>query len=275
MPLLYGFSNFLCTILYRVVKFRIGVIRSNLKLAFPEKSETERLAIEKAFYRHMCDMIVESIKYFTISKKEAEKNFSINNATLLKDLYKKGKSVVIVGGHYASWERYALNATREVPHYTAALYTPLTDKFLNKKMLESRSKFGLHMVSVKETHNLFELSYKKPIAVIFGSDQSPSNPDKAYWMTFLNQETGIQYGAEKYARLYNCAVVYGQLDKEPRGAESITYRLICEDPKDLPEGAITKAFTHMLEEKIKDKPEFWLWSHRRWKHKRPSNMPLN
>ena len=275
MPVLYAFSSLLRFVLYRVVKFRLGVIRSNLQHAYPNKSKLEIKAIEKAFYLHMCDMIVESIKYFSISKKQAEKNFSINNAALIQELYQKGKSVVIVGGHFGSWERYALNATRDVPHYTAALYTPLTDTFLNRKMLESRSKFGLHMVSIKETNQLFEKSREQPIAVIFGSDQSPSNPHKAYWMTFLNQETGVQYGAEKYAREYNCAVVYGQLDKEPRGAESISYRLICEDPSVMPEGKITETFTKMLEEKINSKPQFWLWSHRRWKHKRPADMPLN
>lgn len=269
MPVLYGVSSALRFVLYNVLKFRVAVIRENLQNSFPEKSKAEIKHIEREFYTHMCDMIVESIKFFTISKKKAFEHFSIDNAELLQNLYNQGKSVVIVGGHYGRWERYALNATRQVPHHTAALYTPLTNSFFNQKMLESRSKFGLHMVPTSETQALFEQSKTQPIAVIFGSDQSPSNPKKAYWMTFLNQETGVQYGAEKYARAYNCAVVYGQLDKQPRGAEKITYRLICEDPATLPDGAITEAFTHMLEEKIRSKPQFWLWSHRRWKHKRP------
>ncbi len=275
MPVLYTLSSALRFVLQKLVKFRRPVIRKNLSNAYPNKSIQELAAIESAFYQHMCDMIVESIKYFTIRKKDAEKNFTINNAALIQDLYKKGKSVVIVGGHYGSWERYALNATREVPHYVAALYTPLSDLFLNNKMLASRSKFGLHMVSIKDTQSLFEKSLNEPIAVIFGSDQSPSNPHKAYWMTFLNQETGVQFGAEKYARAYNFAVVYGQLDKLPRGKESISYRLICEDPNELPEGKITETFTRMLEEKINSNPQFWLWSHRRWKHSRPVDMPLH
>lgn len=275
MRALYVCSDFLRLIMYHIIGYRVAVIRTNLRNSFPEMSEKERMQIEREFYKHLCDLIVESIKYFHITQNKAEHNYEVHNAELLQELYKKGKSVVIVGGHYASWERYALNATRDVPHYTAALYTTIHSKIFNRKMTESRSHFGLHMVPIEETRTLFEHSKTEPIAVIFGADQCPRNPERAYWLTFLHQETGVQFGAEKYAREYNCAVVYGQLDKTPRKTNSITYRLICEDPATLPEGKITELHTKLLEEKIIDKPAYWLWSHKRWKHKRPKGMPLH
>ena len=275
MRMLYGLSDFLRLILYYIIGYRVKVIRTNLQNSFPEKSAAEIKTIEREFYKHLCDLIVESIKYFSISKTEAERNYAIINAELLQDLYKKGKSVIIVGGHYACWERYALNATREVPHKMIALYAPLANGFLNEKMMASRAKSGLGMVSIKHTSELFKSIGDEPIAVIFGSDQSPRNPNTAYWLTFLNQETGVQFGAEKFAKEYDCAVVYGQLDKVPRKANSVSYQLICEDANAMPHGKITEIHTRLLEQKILEKPDYWLWSHKRWKRQRPEDVPLH
>ncbi len=275
MRVLYGLSDFLRLILYHIIGYRVGVIRTNLKNSFPEKSLTEIKTIEREFYKHLCDLVVESIKHFTMNQEEAERTFTVHNAHLFEDLYKKGKSVIIVGGHYASWERFALNATRGIPHYMGALYTPLSNAFLNKKMTDSRSKSGLHMTSIKDAAEFFSHIATEPVAIVFGSDQSPRNPEKAYWLTFLHQETGVQFGTEKFAKDYNCAVIYGQLDKVPRKANSVTYHLICEDANAMPYGKITEAHTRLLEYNILEKPAYWLWSHKRWKHKRPTQTPLH
>lgn len=272
---LYALSDFLRLILYHIIGYRVDVIRKNIKNSFPEKSEAERKVIERTFYKHLCDLVVESVKYFSISKAEAERNFTVINAELFHDLYAKGKSVIVVGGHYGCWERLALNATRGIPHKVSALYAPLANEFLDKKMADSRSRFGLHMISIKETKKLFKEIEKQPIAVIFGSDQSPRNPEKAYWLTFLNQETGVQFGAEKLAKEYNCAVVYGQLDKTPRKANSVHFQLICEDANAMPYGKITEMHTKLLEDKIREEPAYWLWSHKRWKRTRPAHVPLH
>jgi len=275
MRVLYGLSDFLRLVLYYLIGYRVGVIRTNLQNSFPEKSLAEIKTIEREFYKHLCDLVVESIKHFSISKAEAERNYSIANVELMHELYKKGKSVILVGGHYACWERYALNSTREVQHRIFGLYAPLANNFFEEKMKASRSKFGLQMVAIKQASELFANKGSEPIAVIFGSDQSPRNPDKAYWLTFLNQETGVQFGAERFAKEYDCAVVYGNLDKVPRKSNSAEFVLICEDPSTMPHGRITELHTKLLEEKILGYPPFWLWSHKRWKHKRPANTPLH
>lgn len=275
MPLLYGFSNFLRFVLYNIVEFRVKVIRTNLANSFPDKTEAERKAIEREFYKHMCDLIVESIKYFTISVQQAQRMMQVENEEILKELYDEGRDVILVGGHYASWELYALNAPDHSPHRYFALYTPLSNAWFNNKMQETRSRSGLHMQSVKALNTFFDVDGGTPRAYIFGADQSPSNPKKAYWMTFLNQETGVQYGAEKVAKEHNIAVVYGQLDKLGRGKYAAKYRLICKEAAETPYGEITETHTRWLEQHIRNKPAYWLWSHRRWKHKMPEDSTLH
>jgi KDO2-lipid IV(A) lauroyltransferase len=269
---LYGISNAIRFVLYHIFKFRVSVIRQNLANSFPEKSPAERKAIEKEFYKHMCDLIVESIKYFTISETEAKKRMGVRNTAIFEDLYAKGKSAVIVGGHYGSWELYALTVNEPIPHQTYALFTPLSQPFFNKKMKSSRSRYGLKMVHYKEVTQLFTENANNRIGVIFGSDQSPRDAKKAYWMTFLHQDTGVQFGAEKYATAHNCAVVYGQINKLGRGHYEIEYRLITEEAEKEPYGYITETHTKWLEDKIISEPSYWLWSHRRWKHKRPDTV---
>ncbi len=273
--ILYAKSNVLRFILYNIFKYRVGVIRGNIERSFPEKSAEERLAIEKEFYKHLCDLIVESIKFFSISREKAYAMMETHNAEILDDLYKKGKTVILVGGHYANWELYALTAPRDMQHDLYALYTPLSNSFFDTKMSSSRGRFGLTMKSIKNLKGLFEEETTKPRAYIFGADQSPRNPEKAYWMNFLTQETGVQFGTEKTARDYNCAVVYGELDKVKRGQFAIRYTLICEDPGTMAYGEITEAHTRQLEKKIKTKPYYWLWSHKRWKHARPKGATLH
>jgi KDO2-lipid IV(A) lauroyltransferase len=275
MRVLYVLSDFVRMVLYNLIGYRVSVIRKNLQNSFPEKSPEEIKAIEKEFYKHMCDLIVESIKFFTISKKQVDKMMRSHDTEILTELYNQGKDVILVGGHYASWELYALSSPHDMPHIPFALYTPLTNAWFNKKMKQTRERYGLRMQSVKELDGFFENTSGKPRSYIFGADQSPSNPKKAYWMHFLNQETGVQYGAEKVGREHNMAVVYGQLDKAGRGRYSIHYRLICTDAAKTEYGEITEKHTRWLEEHIKAKPAYWLWSHRRWKHKRPEGIEIH
>ena len=272
---LYAKSNFLRFILYNIIGFRVGVIKNNLEKAFPNKTLEERKAIEREFYLHMCDLILESIKFFSISRQAAYKMMDVENSELLTELYNKGKDVILAGGHYGNWELYALTSPRDTPHDIYALYTPLTSEFFDRKMKSSRERYGLKMHSIKDVHGLFNQKSEKPRAFIFGADQSPSNPHKAYWLTFLNQETGVQFGTEKFAQQLNAAVVFGFIDKVKRGQYKMSYRLICENANDMPYGKITELHTKYLEEKIIEKPPYWLWSHKRWKRTRPEGVPLH
>jgi KDO2-lipid IV(A) lauroyltransferase len=272
MGMLYGLGNLLFVVLYRVAGFRKKVVRTNLMNSFPEKSKSAIDAIEKEYYHHLSDLIVESIKFFSIGHDEAQQRMKYTGTEIFQELYRKGKSVVIVGGHYGSWELLAVTIAEHIPHRMFALYTPLANRFLNEKMQASRSKYGLNMVPVSDARPLFKETKNYPIAAIFGSDQSPRNPKKAYWLKFLNQDTGVQFGAEKFAKEYDCAVVYGQIKRLGRGNYETEFRLLCEDPGSMKYGEITESHTKMLEEAIIREPAYWLWSHRRWKRKRPAEV---
>lgn len=269
---LYAISNVLKFILFDVIGYRKKVIEQNIKNSFPELSEKEQTIIAKKFQAHFCDLLIESIKIFSISKKNAFERLHYKNPEVVNHFFDKGKNVVMVGGHYNNWELYAVALKNHLKHKVFAIYKPLSNNFFDKKMRETRSKHGLNLISMKLTKKYFQEIEDIPRAIIFASDQSPSNPKKAYWTTFLNQETGIQFGVEKYAKEFNWPVIYGELTKIKRGYYEVEYHIISENPNELAYGKITELHTQLLERSIKKAPEYWLWSHKRWKHKRPENV---
>ncbi len=267
--LIYLFSNFIFFILYYLLKYRNKVIVNNLKNSFPEKNNTEIDFIKKEFYKHFADIIIESLKGFTISKKNIIKRLTVQNQELLDHYYNLNKNVVLVGGHYNNWEICGQCAPIQCKHELIAIYKPLTNRFFDSKMRKSREKFGLTMIPMKQAKRHFKNSSSKPFGIIFGSDQSPSNPRKAYWSTFLKQDTGILFGAEKYAKEFDWPVLYVGITKTKRGYYTVNYQLVTENPKLEEHGQITETYTKMLEEDILNAPQFYLWTHRRWKHKKP------
>jgi len=272
---LYKLSDALYYLIYGFFKYRKTVVAGNIKRSFPDKTASQLLEIEKGFYRHLCDLVVEGIKGFSISKKEALERMTITNPEELDQYFDKGKSVVIVGGHYANWEMFALAIDHNIKHQAVALYAPLTNKLADEKVRSSRSKFGLHMLSIHEIRENLAKTNEVLTATIFGADQAPSKKQRAYWMTFLNQETPIQFGTEKFAAEYDMPVVNGVISKISRGFFEVTFSTICEDSSAQEFGFITQKHTRLLEAAIEAKPEYWLWSHKRWKRQRPEDEPLH
>lgn len=252
-------------ILYYVVGYRKKVIQDNIFKSFPDKSEKELNRIVREYYKHFCDLIVESVKNFTTSKKEIEKRMVFKNLDILEKFYDQGKSVITIGGHYGNWEIYALGIGMATRHLQLGVYKPMSNPFFDKKMKETRGVFGLKMVSMKETKLHFQNPSERPVSVILGSDQWPSNPERAYWTSFFGRDTPFLYGAEKYAREFDWPIVYCGLNKVKRGHFTGTYQLLCEHPREMKEGEIMEKFVAELEKTISPKPEHWLWSHRRWK----------
>lgn len=265
--ILYFLSDIFCFVLYRIVGYRKDVIGGNIRRSFPDKTEKEIKAIEKEFYSHFCDLIVESVKTFTITKEESLKRMKIVNADVLNKFYDEGRHITTIGGHNGNWELYATACAMQVKPDAVALYTPLSSPFFDKIMRKSRSRYGLQMIPTKENDKL-PVDQKTPTMFIFGIDQSPKKSQRAYWMEFLNQETGVQYGAEKFARVNDTAVVMGNISKLKRGYYEVEYTLVCENVSDKPEGWVIDKGTRMLEERILRQPQYWLWSHKRWKHKK-------
>ncbi len=265
--LLYGISNGLYIVVYRLLGYRKSVVRMNLTNSFPELSKEKRLAIEREFYVHFFDLIVESIKVFSISKSELGRCFVQRNPEIFQKYFDAEQHVTLVGGHSGNWELFAVSVALRLPHQPLALYTSLNNKFMNRMMTQSRSRFGLWMKKYEEAKQIVK-NHDRPIAFIFGSDQCPKAFQKPYFTEFLNQETGVQFGTEKFARDNNTPVIYGFIHKLRRGYYEVEYKLVCERPNDLPLGQISEMHTRMLEQDIRNEPAYWLWTHKRWKRKR-------
>lgn len=268
-PLLYGFSDFLFVMFYHVSGYRKNVVMQNIRNSFPDKTEQQHIEICRKFYSHFCDLVVESLKTFTISEKEVLKRVVCRNPQVIDKYFDQNRSVIIAGGHYNNWEIFAVAVDELIKHKTAGIYKPLSNKYFDAKMRSTRSKYGLNMISTKEVKKFLDENINVPTATIFGTDQSPSNPNNAYWMNFLNQDTGVLYGTEKFAKEYNLPVVYGRLNKEKRGHYSLEFFDVTDKPQETAYGEITEKVTNLLEKDIQAIPQYWLWTHRRWKHKRP------
>ncbi len=270
MWLLYIYSDILGFLLYHVVKYRRKVVFDNLKNSFPEKTDKELSVIAKKYYRHLSDLFFEAIKGFTMSKKNIRKRYNLIDAELTKKYYENNQNIIFAAGHYGNWEW----GTRAIPyqlyHKSVVLYKPIKDKKINNYFKKLRSKDNVAMYSIFQTPRAF-YQHNEPFAVVMLSDQSPSNLQKAIWVDFLNRPTATLHGIELYAKRYNTVVIFTDFDKVKRGYYQANFEVITENPKDLPDGEITKKYMNLLENKIKNKPEIWLWSHKRWKAKFDAN----
>lgn len=273
--MLYLLSDLLYLVLYKIIGYRTKVVRANLTNSFPNKTDQEIKILEVKFYSHLCDLVVESLKAFSISLEDAKVRMKDRNIEVVNQYHKQGRQVVLVGGHYGNWELFAITIGATTEHNTLALYTPLKNEFINEKITNSRSKYGLEMLAIKDIKEKLNTINAKLYAIIFGADQSPRKSQKAYWMKFLNQETGVQFGTEKFAKDFNAVVIFANIYKVKRGYYELQYEVITEQPNEEEFGYISKTHTQMLEKVIKEQPQFWLWSHKRWKHKRPEGEVLN
>ena len=271
-PVLYFLSDVFYVLVFYLVPYRKKVVMQNLARSFPQKSSSEIKQIAKKFYRHFCDITLESFKMFNITEAELRQRFIFNDMSLMQRLYAEGKSIVLAGGHYNNWEVFAVACHMGIPHKCLALYKPLSNKWFDKKMQASRGRFGLHMWSIHQAKEMFESEKNNVTISIFGMDQSPSNSNRCHWMRFLNQDTGVSFGAEKFARDYNLPVVYGRINKLSRGHYSLDVQLLTDQPNALQRGEIVESLMRLLEVDINHTPEYWLWTHRRWKRKKPDNV---
>ncbi len=265
---LYVLSDFVFFLFFYVLKYRKNVVFENLQNSFPLKSKSEILKIAKGFYKNLSDITVEGIKGLTMSKKALVKRYRVINLDFEKEYFDKGTGVIAIGSHYANWEWGALCFSLQFSHETHGLYKPMSNKYIDKFIRKSRAAWGMNLVPINETSKMIEKKYEKPPMFIFVSDQSPSNVKKAHWIKFLNQDTPCLHGAEKYAKQLNIPVVYGNVQRIKRGYYEIEILTVEDKPLETAEAEITKKIHEILEKIIIEKPENWLWSHKRWKHKK-------
>lgn len=265
---LFLLSDGLYFILFKIAGYRKKVVFGGIQRSFPEKSPKEVYEIASKFYHHFCDLIVESLKLFSITAEEMVAHCRVVNPEFIHPYRDAGQSIIIAGGHYNNWEMLATGINLQMDHLAVGIYAPLKNEFLNKKITASRSKFGIELLSKKQVRQGFEKNKDVLTAVFFGTDQSPSSSKNAYWMEFLHQDTAVLFGTEKYAKDYNYPVVFLHVYKVKRGFYEMKYELITDTPNETAYGEITEKHTRLLEADIRAQPEYWLWTHKRWKRKR-------
>jgi KDO2-lipid IV(A) lauroyltransferase len=272
--IIYFISDFVYVLLYRIVGYRKSVVRQNLRNSFPDKSAAELLDIERKFYSQFCDNILEGLKGLTLSKEEVMRRMKCRNPELLNGYFDQGKSVIITTGHYYSWELWFLGIDLPVRHQVVLIYKKLSNTFFEEKLKKIRQSFGVLPLKFEGVKDFFEKEENGKYAYIFGSDQAPHNANRAYWVRFLNQETPVAFGAEKFAGDKDIPVVFCRIIRIKRGYYEFEYVNIEAKPTKCQYGDITRAFTLELENTIKRDPVGWLWTHKRWKRKKPEGMEV-
>jgi len=267
---LYLISDIFFLLLYHVVKYRRSVVENNLKRAFPEKSPEELKKIGRRFYRHLSDIFIETLKPIHMSPQQINRRFTVTDTSLVDRFFEEGRDVVALSSHYNNWEWLSALQLSAL-HQVITIYKPLKNKDFDRFMLKIRTKFGMRVSPMNHILRDLVNCRNENIRTMSGfvADQTPPRDDNAMWTTFLNQDTGFFRGAEKVAVKYDMPVVFMHIRKIKRGFYELEYRLITEHPREEEPNFIISRYVSMLEEVIRSKPEYWLWSHRRWKYKRP------
>lgn len=263
--LLYLLADFLFLINYYVIGYRKQVVRTNLRKAFPSRTIAELLLVEKKFYRYLSDQLVETFKTFRLSDADLLKRVEVLNPEVMNVLAAKGQHVVHLLGHHANWEWYAKALALRTHHQLFFVYKPLNNKGFDANMKQMRERFGVKAVAMKEVFRTIEANLNQPHALFFGGDQSPMAHNRFIWTSFMHQPTAVYLGAEDIAKKYNMAVVFGKMRRVKRGYYTIELQLITDNPAETSFGEITQAHTQLLEELLEEQPQYWLWSHKRWK----------
>lgn len=265
--ILYIISDLLSFILYRILKYRLKIVRKNILLCFPKFSKNELNLIEKKFYSHMCDVFIEMIKGLTISRNEIKKRFKFQNIELIQSFQKKSKSVVLICGHFSSWEgMLSIGLHLDYPAY--GIYTPLSNKYFDKLFSKARERNKSYLLNRYKALVSIRNDFNKKKTALYGfaMDQSPRPSSKTYWKEFLGNKVPVFSGAERVSKEYGFPVVYTSINRYKRGFYSANVSLVSEFPKKTKPNEITDIFYHKLESQIKKDPSQYLWTHNRFKY---------
>ncbi len=268
-PMLYGISNGVYVLVYYVIGYRKKVVRANIALALPHLNKQERLLIEKKSYHHLCDMFLEMIKTMTISSAEMNKRFVVTNLDVMTDLEQKGKSIMLIASHYASWE-WLLSFNQKVSLKGIGVYKKLANAHFDKLVRDIRSKYNTELVPTNKTISLIADNHRNNIQCIYGlaSDQSPKADRIFHWQSFMGIVVPVHTGPEMLAKKYDMNVVFAKVKKIKRGYYELTIVPLSNDVKSVPDFDITNRYIKEVEKQIAEAPEFYFWTHKRWKHKR-------
>jgi KDO2-lipid IV(A) lauroyltransferase len=238
--------------------------------AFPEKSLKEIISIEKKFYSHLADLFVETMKLTHMSERELRQRFVIKNLELLDRLYENKKDIIAIMAHYNNWEWLTI-LSPQTRYKTISIYKPLHNKWFNNLVNSFRTKYGMVLTPMQAIVRELVKDRAQGINTLsaFINDQTPPVHELKYWTRFLNQDTPMFMGADKIASRYDMSIVYFHVEKIKRGYYQLNIELLFENTAGLPENIITETHVKHLEKIIRAQPQYWIWSHRRWKHKKP------
>lgn len=265
--LLYFFSDIVYLLVYRLIGYRKKTVRNNIAIAFPEKSQTERLSIEKKFYSHMCDMFLEMIKTMSISENEMDKRFQFTNLADFKAVEAQGRSIVLFSGHYASYE-WVLSLNSKIKHTGFAIYKRIANPHFDQLVRKIRGRFNAELIHTKETVQVITENENNGNLGIYGfaTDQTPRPKSAHLWMNFLNKEVPVYTGGEFLAKKFDMNVVFLHVRKVRRGHYVSTFEIVEQPARTYSDYEITERYMRSLEALIREAPEYYLWTHKRFKY---------
>jgi KDO2-lipid IV(A) lauroyltransferase len=267
-PIFYAFSDVVCFLVYRIIGYRKKTVRYNIALALPHLSIKEQRAVERKFYSHLCDLFLEMIKTLTLSKEGIQKHFVFTNIDLYHEYEAKNKSIVILYGHYASWE-WSTSIGLYAKFRGIGVYKKIKNKYFDKLVQHIRSRYNAELVDTKNTIRVVTENQRKGLKAVYGfiSDQNPKPHKALLWDHFMGYTVPIQTGGEVLARKLDLNIIYLKIEKIARGKYEATFVPLCDEVKETPEFEITKRFLREVEKQILEKPEYYFWTHKRWKYK--------
>lgn len=268
---MYRFSNFVRWLLQDLLKYRVEVVKKQLRQCFPEKTEKEIDSICNDFYSNLADLFVEGIKGFSMTRKQLGERWKLKGVELVNAYQLQGKSVILNAAHYGNFEWGTLAIAFQLQHHSKGVYKALKNKYIEAYLKRNRSRTGLDLLEMTNVGKKILEFQNQNCAFIFVSDQSPSNVSKAHWVKFFGIETAFIHGVDQFARTLDLPVFYLDIQRIKRGYYEVTISELVMNPTEKNPGEITQIFATKVEEVIRKYPANWLWSHKRWKHKRENN----
>lgn len=263
----YVLSDFLYIVLCKWIGYRKKVVFQNLRNSFPNKTEAEIDRIAENYFRYLCDLILETIKKIKMTEQESNERCIYHLSPEVKKLVDEKRSLILLMGHQGNWEWAGTGFTLTAGSQLYVVYKTLSNPYFEKWMVKSRTMFGTRLIKMENTLRDMLGNRSNPASYAFIADQTPM-PPAPHWLQFLQQDTPVFTGAEKLARKLNYPVVFINIKRMKRGYYEIFTEVLAENPKETAENELTETYFRKLEMEIERMPETWLWSHRRWKHRR-------
>jgi Kdo2-lipid IVA lauroyltransferase/acyltransferase len=265
MRLLYLLADTLALLLYYVIRYRRNIVMNNLAIAFPEKSQAERTRIAKKFYRNFVDNFIETLKLLSASPAFIKEHFTIDNPEVLENYYRSGRKCQLHLGHTFNWEMANMAMPLLTSYTFIVVYMPVENKIFNRLFLHLRSRTGTVLLPATNMQRAIIPYRNTQYMLTLVADQAPGNFNNAYWMDFFGRPTAFVRAPERGARIANIPAVFVRFYKTSRGHYRVYLTTGAENPAQLPEGELTRRYARFLEDAIRQSPDLWLWSHKRWK----------